>query len=383
MTYDNLFLNNTVKDIAMLSTRSVGWNLGSFKEVLLGGLKDPGVVVWNYFKRSAYLLERDDLAEEASTYEDGKIPKELQMRIQRNKEAWVAPVNPSRMTYILGLVTVNALVAAVYQKIKTDEWPKEMLDYVFPRNGEKNEKGEDQRSSLPTYMKDVYHWYNDPLKTMEGKTSPLFNWASEVGRNANYQNTEIYSGNIWEPESLKDIVLFSLEQAEPISSRNARRERAVGASRATQIEQFFGINQAPAGLNLTGAEKLAHELAHTISEPRTREAAARRDMRLAVTRALRAKKPIPKEILDARKRGEMSRKDWDTAHRNARSTPLEQAFSSLGIRDAVRVYNAATPEEKKLLGPRLRLKRSNAMKVQSPSERKKTNEAVNAALSGK
>jgi hypothetical protein len=39
MTYDNLFMNRTAKDLAMLTVRSVGWNIGTLREIG-GGIGD-------------------------------------------------------------------------------------------------------------------------------------------------------------------------------------------------------------------------------------------------------------------------------------------------------------------------------------------------------
>ena len=38
LVYDNLFWNKTLKDLAFISTRSVGWNLGSVREIGGGGV---------------------------------------------------------------------------------------------------------------------------------------------------------------------------------------------------------------------------------------------------------------------------------------------------------------------------------------------------------
>lgn len=39
LVYDNLFWNKSAKDIGMVMTRSLGWNLGTVREIG-GGLKD-------------------------------------------------------------------------------------------------------------------------------------------------------------------------------------------------------------------------------------------------------------------------------------------------------------------------------------------------------
>ena len=46
LVYDNLFWDKAAKDLGMASVRSLGWNLGTFRE-LGGGAFDAGKAAWD------------------------------------------------------------------------------------------------------------------------------------------------------------------------------------------------------------------------------------------------------------------------------------------------------------------------------------------------
>ena len=222
MTYDNLFWNKIAKDLAMLSVRSVGWNLGTLREIG-GGIGDVVAQPINALR--------------------GK------------------PVNLNRLSYLAALVTVNAVMSAVYQKLKTGKGPDELTDYFFPKNGESDEAGNAQRVSWPTYVKDVYHYATHPLRTLESKVAPIWSAFAEMIHNQDFYRTQIRNPDDPLVKQLGEAAKGAAEQAVPIGVRNYQREKSLGASAATKTEQFIGISPAPTDLNQGPGERMAHEIA--------------------------------------------------------------------------------------------------------------------------
>jgi hypothetical protein len=343
MTYDNLFWNKTAKDLAMIAVRSVGWNLGTLREVG-GGIIDVGVQPVNALR--------------------GK------------------PVNLNRLSYILGLVTVTAGMSAIYQYLKTGKGPGELKDYFFPKNGELDEQGRAQRSSLPTYVKDIYHYGTHPVKTLEGKVAPIWSLVAEMIHNRDFYGVEIRNADDPLFQQLGELAAHVGKSAAPIGVRNLQREKKLGSSFATQAEQMVGISPAPTDLNQSPAERMAREYsaARTPDEPRTKASAERRDLRQSLARALRQKKPIPADVLAARKAGTLTRRDMAEALRESRGSALVNSFTHLGIEEALRVFRAATPEEKTTLRAALKKKGLAAMANMGPEQRAKTLAALRLAL---
>ena len=91
MTYDNLFWNRTFKDLSMLAVRSVGWNLGTIRELAGAGVDAANVL--------------------------------------RGR----APENEHRLAYAAALPIVAGLMGAIYQYAHTGKGPAELKDYFFPK----------------------------------------------------------------------------------------------------------------------------------------------------------------------------------------------------------------------------------------------------------
>jgi len=346
MTYDNLFWDKTAKDLAMISVRSVGWNLGTLREVG-GGIADLAVQPANALR--------------------GR------------------PVNLNRISYLLGLVTVNAIMSATYQYLKTGKGPDQPEDYFFPKNGETDEHGHAQRVSWPTYVKDIYHYGTHPVRTLESKLAPIWSAFGEMIHNRDFFNTEIRNSDDPLVKQLQELATFAAKQMLPIGVRNYQRETALGSSPSTRAEQFVGISPAPTELNQSPAERMAHEfaLAHTPDEARTPASAERLDLRQSLTRSLRNGKGVPANVKAAREAGKFSRQDVETAVRASRESPLQRAFLGLSIDDAVKVYSASTAAEKRLLQPMFMRKFRAALERAAPADRAKTLADVKAALATK
>ena len=189
LTYDNLFWNKIAKDLAMLSVRSVGWTLGTLREIG-GGIGDVVAQPINALR--------------------GK------------------PVNLNRLSYLAALVTVNAVMSAVYQKLKTGKGPDQLTDYFFPKNGESDEAGNAQRVSWPTYVKDVYHFATHPLRTLQNKVAPIWSAFAEMIHNQDFYRTQIRNPDDPLVKQLGEAAKGAAEQAVPIGVRNTGARKASG-----------------------------------------------------------------------------------------------------------------------------------------------------------
>ena len=198
MVYDNVFWNKTLKDFAFMSTRSVGWNLGSLR--ILGG---------------APL----DTARAVSAALKGQRPEVTQ-----------------RMSYAMALPLVVAPVGAMLTYVMTGQGPQSMLDYFFPPDG----KG--GRFSLPSYIKDAFEYAHDPFQTLKNKTHPLLSGGLQMLDNKDYYGHPIAARGENPVVSYAD---FLLGQAIPFSFRGQQKMASKGASAGEQVASFWGIQPAP------------------------------------------------------------------------------------------------------------------------------------------
>lgn len=210
LVYDNLFWSKMAKDIAFLSTRSVGWNLGSAREI-------GGALV--------------DLAAQTGSTAKGIA------NVVRGKRFGVPPELTNRMAYTIAMPIITAMFGALVTYLMTGQGPQEMLDLFYPPTGQGD------RTTMPGYIKDVMAFRNDPLGTIGNKTQPLLETGIELLKNRDY-----YGGIINMPEVDNPLVSYPeylLNQAIPFSWRGWMKSREESGSMLSQALNFWGIQPAP------------------------------------------------------------------------------------------------------------------------------------------
>ena len=149
MVYDNLFWNKTLKDLAMVTTRSVGWNLGTVRE--LGG----------------------------AAVDTGRFAKGGDFT--------------DRMAYAIAMPIMTATQGAILTYMMTGKGPQEAMDYFFPPTGRTLATGSKERIALPGYDKDVMEYNEHPVGTVIGKINPLMSTIRDVYNNRDYGGGMIYT----------------------------------------------------------------------------------------------------------------------------------------------------------------------------------------------
>ena len=218
LVYDNLFWHKTLKDVAFLTTRSVGWNVGTLRE--LGG---AAVDTAHQAGRAAQI---------AATAARG-----------RSIAGMSRPELTYRMAYAIAMTANTALIGAIMTKIATGMGPASLLDYFYPPDGTMT-GNVPNRLSIPGYMKDVIDWTHAPIQTAQNKANPLLSTVSELVSNRDY-----YGGSIYDPERDTDPFhaygKYLLNQAMPFSVRAMMRLNRNNATPLQQMLGFWGIQPAP------------------------------------------------------------------------------------------------------------------------------------------
>jgi hypothetical protein len=329
LVYDNLFWNRTVKDLSMASVRSLGWNLGTIRE-LGGGLKDI-----------------KDIGKTGLSY---------------------------RTAYVMALPIVAGLYGAIYQYLHTGLLPGQdsdeskggtiPKDLYFPRNGNIDNKGNSSRVSLPTYMKDVYHYTTNPVQTVINKFSPINNTVLEMLANKDFYGTEIR--NVDDPvmQQVFDELKFVGGQFEPFSFRNLGRD--TGKSISSHVEPFVGITPAPYDINMTKAEKSAYEMfkSNVPAGSRTKEESDASKVRAKLKSEYFAsgdKEPLN----DAVKEGTITKKEMSEIIKQKGMTSLQRFTEHLSAKQVMTLMDKATDKEKEELEKIVAKKRTNAKRAGS------------------
>jgi hypothetical protein len=313
LVYDNLFWNKAAKDTMHLAVRSVGWNLGTLRE--LGGAPVDAV--------------------------KGLVG-------QRGGE----PYMTHKMAYAMALPMLSGLWGGMLHYLLTGTSPVEqdkdgkydfkgtMKNLFYPKNGLKRPDGSDDRYSLPTYMKDVYGFTNHPLSTIAHKQSPLISGTIEALNNQDFWGNQIY-----DPENPGPGLLDYLKKSIlPFSVRGAMQEKQSGGGLGRQILSGAGLTPAPAEITRTPAMNKAR----SFQPPGFKSQADQQTMadKIGLSDEAKAAPEGFNEHLDAKvAAGEISGRQASAMKKRQASQPLVNATKSLKLDQALDVYKLKNDEE--------------------------------------
>lgn len=313
LVYDNLFWPKTMKDIGMLSVRSLGWNLGTFRE-LGGGMKD--LAVQGARKATG---QRAELTH--------------------------------RMAYTLALPVVAGFYGAVYNYLATGQAPQQKEDYFFPRTGGLDAGGKPERVSIPTYMKDVFAASDHSADTIVHKLHPMFSQMADLYRNEDFYGTEIYHGDDPIVRKAADVAQYLGKGMMPLSVQNFRERRRSGEGILSSMGAGLGFTPAPKYIGQSAAERLAFDLAkrHMEQGPNTRESFNKRQERSQIRNAAAQGNMGPlRKALHAQT---INIDQAENILSEIKQSPLERHISRLRLDEVVAVYNRANEHEKAQIKP--------------------------------
>ena len=352
VVYDNLFWHKGLRDALQLATRSVGWNFGSVRE--LGGAIP-------------------DTARAAGQAASGKMPR----------------VTP-RMAFAMALPIVSALVGGLLTYLWTGKPPETWKDYFYPKtaNGE--------RHSIPGYMKDVFSFFHDPVRTSLNKLAPLWALTSEAIENRDFYGTEIRHKDDPMMKQLIEFASWAAKQAIPFSvSGGAQllKQRGAGPSLGEMLHAAkehpgdvalgqLGFQPAPAFVQNTPAMNLARQYSMENRPPgtKTQEQAAHYDAMDAAVRMYRTGEVDDKQINDYVDKGVLTDKDVQKAERESDDDPLERVVKNLSIEQMLNVWEKADESERDAIEPILEKHERDIDKIQDDEEREKLQDAFDKAM---
>lgn len=326
LVLDNAPWKRATKDLLQLGFRSIGWNLGDLREGL-GAVKDT----------------------------IGEVAKAATFR---------APTLTPRMAYVIALPIQVGFLGMMLQYARTGIMPQNQMDYFFPKNGQKNAEGEDQRDNLPTYMRDYYAVKHDWQTTITNKLSPILQMSNELWRNRDFYNTEIAHPDDPLSQRITARMGYVLRSFAPFSFRNASDTRKAGGSLSETAQKFIGITPAPAWAGRSPMTERLSEMVganhasvagHTAQAFTEQQAVGNLRARLAHGTA------TGKDVMQAVKDGKISINEAVKLQETNGQSFVDRQFSSsnLNAAQALELYNLATPAEKAHILPFMYEKRAN------------------------
>ena len=318
VVYENLFMQRSIKDGLALAMRSPGWNIGTIREVGLG-TADLVKAIGNSVTKG----ERLKLSQRAG--------------------------------YTLALAGFTAYLNAIYQVTHPSAPKVEGLDYLYPRNGTKDDKGNWNRVYPKLYTYDFVNLFHDPEATVLHKESPLLATMGELLQNKNYFGREIYDPSDPAAMNLSIIAKFAmLEQYKPFSVENAQ-ERGLRGDQGIRsfIEGSAAILPAPRWASRTKAENLAFDYFQRQQSqgPEDDIEFEKKASFLKLRQSVRDGKFSPDQLQEAMDKNQISPKQIGYLFQTYRAPDLEIWAKRLPFNQVEKVYDAGNEDEKQKLLP--------------------------------
>lgn len=336
VVYDNLFWDRTAKDLSMASVRSLGWNLGTWRE-LGGGVTDTARAV------AAGGMGKGEWWRDAE--ERGKTPMGAKERLFT-----------SRMAYGVSAVMMTGLAGGLMYYLMHGKPPEEMKDYFFPKTGETDKNGHPVRLALPTYLKDVEAYRHGFARTLGHKAAPLISGTIEMLNNEDFYGTKIRNEDDPIVKQALDVAKHWGEQMLPFSVRGYKQLDEEQAPMSKKILPFVGITQVSPRQSLTPAEELAEKL-HGETLPRgsrTTEQADRSKVKAGLYREMKKDIDAGKGFAgsagqhgnELEKSGTLRRDEVEEQMKRTTTDPLSYRIQNLNAADSMRIWNASDAGER-------------------------------------
>jgi hypothetical protein len=328
VVYSNLFYNRMVKDVALLSWRAYGWQLGKYREGL-GALLDAGVAAKQVAK-----LQRPELTH--------------------------------RMAYAAALPIMVGTIGGVLHYLMTGQAPQQAVDYFMPATGETDRNGNLERLNLPSYVKDVIAYSKHPLTSFGHSLNPLGSSMFDLLENLDFYDVQIRNPDDPLFQQGSDVVKFATKQFIPFSVSGTQQLREDDAPLRKQVLPFFGITPAPARLTMTPAQALASDIIGDSMPkgPRTREQFDKSTIIKEIVADMKARKPdAVNQMTDAIRSGKLQPAAIDTILNRVRYSPLQFQVLNMEAEPAMRVWRVANDQERQALRPLIAPKILNSKTV--------------------
>ena len=203
---------------------------------------------------------------------------------------------------------------------------------------------------LPTYMKDLYAFSHEPVKTLTNKTHPMVSLIADLERNRDYYGTEIRHAGDPMMDQIFDMGKYTVKAFQPFWTRGVQKVQERQGTATEMALPMIGVMPAPAMMTATPAQRLANEMRGQNSQ--TQEQFARKEIKKRVTSA--AYREGPQAVNQAVASGEIGPDTGKDILKNLKTPAILKATSGLDLPRVLEVYDKANDEEKRVLLNKIR-----------------------------
>jgi hypothetical protein len=319
MNFDNLFWDRTFKTSMQFMFRSVTWKLGNLRA--MGGAPIEQAIEF----RNAFRENR-------------------------------SPILQPKMAWLFGMTVMQVAAASLLQGFMAKKKLKDFKDVVSPQINENDEK---ERLVLPTYFKDMLHFYHSPVKYVTGSFAGDIGRFYELQQNKDFFGYEIYDPQAPASEKAKEIGEYFLPK--PFSFTNLAQMKAKDEGLVKQSLSFLGFTKAPKYITNTPIENEIgdmYNMTNSLKKPHNAKEVS--DVKGKIKELYKngkedeAYRLMTKSVSEGKLRATQT--DWLLRNIDKKADPGEYMFRMLPYDDKKYLYNKMTDDEKTKYDPKETLK---------------------------
>ena len=180
--------------------------------------------------------------------------------------------------YTAGLLFTIGMTGALMHMAFTGKKPETMEDYFFPKTGEVNASGVEERLQLPSYFKDAMGITHHLFRTIGAKLTAPIHILTDLIENKDYWGTQIYDPHDWVGQRGIDVIKYIGKTTAPFALQSYEQGAKGGPGRFAL--SLFGVRPVPREYAETPAQGVIDEYNQLMrAETTTKEAAATKKLR--------------------------------------------------------------------------------------------------------
>jgi len=344
MQRDALFWNKSVRDVLSLAFLSTSWQYGTLRS-FAGAVREGAEAT-----RIAPALRK--------MFGQGYEPQKSTSQ------------NRQQLSYWLTTAGAIGLLGAVKTYLHTGHGPQQLVDYIYPSTGRKDDQGRDIRDHGVSYLGDMYGFLTSPLSTLESKAGPFPRLAGQVWSNKDSEGRQIVNSD----DSLHDKAMevgryigsiftpISIANSEKVANSPEYKNAGPWKQFDEAADAFYGERPAPMQYSMSDAEQLAERLENERRGTMTPEQGQLADQKAQWRRAI-MENPSDQDtlnrVMDAVHNYKLSQTDANSLYKEAAQAKQFPGIAGIPLHsdlqagDLRKIWDAASDEERAQMLPTL------------------------------
>ena len=256
------------------------------------------------------------------------------------------------LQYVTGLLFTVGMTGALMTYAFTGKPPETMADYFFPKTGEVNPNGSEERLQLPSYFKDAMGVAHHPFKTIGAKLASPIHILTDLIENKDYWGAQIRDPHDWIGQRGVDVLKYMAKTTAPFALQSYEQGAKGGPGRFAM--SLLGVRPVPRETANTPAQNVIDEYNQLMrASTTTKESAETKKLKGDLIKMARDQDEtgFQEAASQAVSEGKITRQQVKEIVGESQAPPNMSRFTRLPLEWATRAFDAGSDYEKEQWKP--------------------------------